>query len=70
MTCVYVCVCVCVVQIILAFGNYMNSSKRGAAGGFRLQSLDLVSHTLSGLVKGFKSFNFTEISENPLVVSI
>lgn len=31
------------VKIILAFGNYMNSSKRGAAYGFRLQSLDLVS---------------------------
>lgn len=30
-------------QIILAFGNYMNSSKKGAAYGFRLQSLDLVS---------------------------
>ncbi|XP_070623054.1 formin-like protein 1 isoform X6 [Erythrolamprus reginae] len=26
--------------IILAFGNYLNSSKRGAAYGFRLQSLD------------------------------
>lgn len=30
-------------QIVLAFGNYMNSSKKGAAYGFRLQSLDLVS---------------------------
>ena len=30
-------------QIVLAFGNYMNSSKRGAVYGFRLQSLDLVS---------------------------
>lgn len=29
-------------QIVLAFGNYMNSSKRGAAYGFRLQSLDVV----------------------------
>ncbi|XP_013374614.1 PREDICTED: formin-like protein 1 [Chinchilla lanigera] len=27
-------------EIILALGNYMNSSKRGAAYGFRLQSLD------------------------------
>ncbi|XP_009882025.1 PREDICTED: formin-like protein 1 [Charadrius vociferus] len=26
--------------LVLAFGNYMNSSKRGAAYGFRLQSLD------------------------------
>ena len=33
----------CPLQIVLAFGNYMNSSKRGAAYGFRLQSLDLVS---------------------------
>ncbi|XP_018597604.2 formin-like protein 1 isoform X1 [Scleropages formosus] len=32
-----------ILEIILAFGNYMNSSKRGAAYGFRLQSLDLVS---------------------------
>lgn len=29
-------------KIVLAFGNYMNSSKRGLASGFRLQSLDLV----------------------------
>uniref|UniRef100_A0A7N8XRS8 Formin-like 1a n=1 Tax=Mastacembelus armatus TaxID=205130 RepID=A0A7N8XRS8_9TELE len=30
-----------ILEIVLAFGNYMNSSKRGAAYGFRLQSLDL-----------------------------
>jgi len=30
-------------QIILALGNYMNSSKRGAVYGFKLQSLDLVN---------------------------
>lgn len=35
--------CCVSLQIVLAFGNYMNSSKRGAAYGFRLQSLDLVS---------------------------
>ncbi|XP_041491680.1 formin-like protein 1 isoform X5 [Microtus oregoni] len=29
-----------ILEIVLAFGNYMNSSKRGAAYGFRLQSLD------------------------------
>lgn len=29
-------------QIILALGNYMNSSKRGCVYGFKLQSLDLV----------------------------
>ncbi|XP_055360386.1 formin-like protein 1 isoform X6 [Betta splendens] len=34
-------------EIILAFGNYMNSSKRGAAYGFRLQSLDLLLDTKS-----------------------
>lgn len=34
-------------EIILAFGNYMNSSKRGAASGFRLQSLDLLLDTKS-----------------------
>ena len=32
-----------VLQIILAFGNYMNSTKRGAVYGFTLQSLDMVS---------------------------
>ncbi|XP_062517529.1 formin-like protein 3 isoform X2 [Corticium candelabrum] len=31
-----------VLEIILAFGNYMNSSKRGGAFGFRLQCLDLL----------------------------
>uniref|UniRef100_A0A8C2WFW2 Formin like 1 n=1 Tax=Cyclopterus lumpus TaxID=8103 RepID=A0A8C2WFW2_CYCLU len=36
-----------ILEIILAFGNYMNSSKRGAAYGFRLQSLDLLSDTKS-----------------------
>ncbi|XP_048450806.1 formin-like protein 2, partial [Rhincodon typus] len=30
-----------VLEIILALGNYMNSSKRGAVYGFKLQSLDL-----------------------------
>lgn len=30
-------------EIILAFGNYLNSSKRGAVYGFKLQSLDVVS---------------------------
>uniref|UniRef100_A0A8D0L7S3 Formin like 1 n=1 Tax=Sphenodon punctatus TaxID=8508 RepID=A0A8D0L7S3_SPHPU len=29
-----------ILEIILAFGNYLNSSKRGAAYGFRLQTLD------------------------------
>ena len=33
---------VCAVQIILAFGNYVNSAKRGSAYGFKLQSLDMV----------------------------
>ncbi|MXQ85853.1 hypothetical protein E5288_WYG010176 [Bos mutus] len=34
-------------QIILALGNYMNSSKRGAVYGFKLQSLDLLLDTKS-----------------------
>ncbi|ELU17806.1 hypothetical protein CAPTEDRAFT_171809 [Capitella teleta] len=29
-------------EIILAFGNYMNSAKRGGVYGFRLQSLDML----------------------------
>ncbi|XP_052398069.1 formin-like protein 1 [Carassius gibelio] len=31
-----------ILEIILAFGNYMNSGKRGSAYGFRVQSLDLL----------------------------
>ncbi|MGH0153181.1 UNVERIFIED_CONTAM: hypothetical protein FKN15_055135 [Acipenser sinensis] len=34
-------------RIILALGNYMNSSKRGAVYGFKLQSLDLLLDTKS-----------------------
>jgi len=30
-------------EVILAFGNYMNSAKRGAVYGFKLQSLETVS---------------------------
>ncbi|KAM5135583.1 formin-like protein 1 [Mantella aurantiaca] len=36
-----------ILELILAFGNYMNSSKRGAAYGFRLQSLDVLLETKS-----------------------
>ncbi len=38
-----------ILQIILAFGNYMNSSKRGGVYGFKVASLDMVSwpHKLS-----------------------
>ncbi|XP_072224881.1 formin-like protein 1 [Leuresthes tenuis] len=36
-----------ILEIVLAFGNYMNSSKRGAAYGFKLQSLDLLLETKS-----------------------
>ncbi|KAM4602205.1 formin-like protein 2 [Polymixia lowei] len=34
-----------ILEIILALGNYMNSSKRGAVYGFKLQSLDLLLDT-------------------------
>ncbi|XP_050684285.1 formin-like protein isoform X2 [Leptidea sinapis] len=34
-----------VLEIILAFGNYLNSSKRGPAYGFKLQSLDTLMDT-------------------------
>ncbi|XP_072029254.1 formin-like protein 3 isoform X2 [Amphiura filiformis] len=34
-------------EIILAFGNYMNSSKRGAASGFKLNSLDKLTFVKS-----------------------
>ena len=36
-----------VLEIILAFGNYLNSSKRGPAYGFKLQSLDTLLDTKS-----------------------
>lgn len=34
-------------EIVLAFGNYLNSSKRGPAYGFKLQSLDTLIDTKS-----------------------
>lgn len=34
-------------EVILAFGNYMNSAKRGPAYGFKLQSLDTLVDTKS-----------------------
>ncbi|XP_071545954.1 formin-like protein [Panulirus ornatus] len=36
-----------VLEIILAFGNYMNSSRRGPAYGFKLSSLDTLCDTKS-----------------------
>ncbi|XP_051962120.1 formin-like protein 3 isoform X2 [Xyrauchen texanus] len=36
-----------ILEIILALGNYMNSSKRGSVYGFKLQSLDLLLETKS-----------------------
>lgn len=34
-------------KIILAFGNYMNSSRRGAVHGFKLESLTRITDTRS-----------------------
>lgn len=34
-------------EVVLAFGNYLNSSKRGPAYGFKLQSLDTLMDTKS-----------------------
>ncbi|CAG9819201.1 unnamed protein product [Phaedon cochleariae] len=36
-----------VLEVVLAFGNYLNSSKRGPAYGFKLQSLDTLLDTKS-----------------------
>ncbi|KAH8379735.1 hypothetical protein KR009_006871 [Drosophila setifemur] len=36
-----------VLEIVLAFGNYLNSNKRGPAYGFKLQSLDTLIDTKS-----------------------
>ena len=39
-----------ILEVILAFGNYMNSAKRGAVYGFKLQSLEAVSFNLCSTV--------------------
>ncbi|GAA49591.1 formin-like protein 3, partial [Clonorchis sinensis] len=36
-----------ILELVLAFGNYINSSRRGIAYGFRLQSLDVLIDTKS-----------------------
>jgi hypothetical protein len=36
-----------VLELILAFGNYMNSVKKGPCYGFKLQSLDSLTITKS-----------------------
>lgn len=36
-----------VLEVVLAFGNYLNSSKRGPAYGFKIQSLDTLLDTKS-----------------------
>lgn len=36
-----------ILEVILAFGNYLNSGKRGPAYGFKLQSLDTLLDTKS-----------------------
>ncbi|XP_054286349.1 formin-like protein isoform X2 [Macrosteles quadrilineatus] len=36
-----------VLEVVLAFGNYLNSAKRGPAYGFKLQSLDTLGDTKS-----------------------
>ena len=40
-----------VLEIILAFGNYMNSSKKGPCYGFKLSSLDSLTISKSGADK-------------------
>ncbi len=44
-------------QIVLAFGNYMNSSKRGPAYGFKLASLEIVNPKHFLLFIAFDSFS-------------
>eukprot|EP00800_Vazella_pourtalesii_P022662 TRINITY_DN893_c0_g1_i9.p1 TRINITY_DN893_c0_g1~~TRINITY_DN893_c0_g1_i9.p1 ORF type:complete len:728 (-),score=213.54 TRINITY_DN893_c0_g1_i9:168-2351(-) len=36
-----------IIEMVLAFGNYMNSSKKGAVYGFRLESLEALTSTWS-----------------------
>jgi len=36
-----------ILEIVLAFGNYMNSNKRGGAYGFKLETLDVLSEAKS-----------------------
>ena len=40
-----------ILEIILAFGNYMNSSKKGPCYGFKLSSLDSLTISKSGIDK-------------------
>ena len=40
-----------ILEIILAFGNYMNSSKKGPCYGFKLSSLDSLTISKSGTDK-------------------
>lgn len=62
--------CVADVKIVLAFGNYMNSSKRGLASGFHLQSLDLVSlNSTTGEYRG-SVVEHCDVTEDFVSVSV
>jgi hypothetical protein len=53
-----------VLELILAFGNYMNSSKRGVVSGFRLSSLQKLSDTKSTDKKQHLLHYITSIAES------
>ena len=47
-----------ILEIILAFGNYMNSAKKGPCYGFKLSSLDSLTITKSGTDKQRNLLNY------------
>ena len=47
-----------ILEIILAFGNYMNSSKKGPCYGFKLSSLDSLTISKSGTDKQRNLLNY------------
>lgn len=56
-----------ILELVLAFGNYLNSSRRGPAYGFKLQSLESVrqsSYFKSPVMPTLCSYKFPPFSKN------
>lgn len=45
-------------EIVLAFGNFMNRGQRGNAGGFKLNSLNKIIDTKSSLNRNVTLLNY------------
>lgn len=61
-----------VLEIVLAFGNYMNRGRMGNAVGFRLASLNKITDTKSSSTEGVTLLHYLvkTLSEKVGVVSI